>query len=111
MILTLEAFSSDLPEEFYSEEFCEMSPLDYQSPDILDNMTKDEFDRIHPRRITRYLHGSFVMFHKDSIYNHFVSKYKGEHDKIGLQKFNEIICEFAEKYKGKNMMTIQNELP
>lgn len=107
----LEAFSSDLPEEFYSEEFCEMSPLDYQSPDILDNMTKDEFDRIHPRRITRYLHGSFVMFHKDSIYNHFVSKYKGEHDKIGLQKFNEIICEFAEKYKGKNMMTIQNELP
>ena len=39
------------------------------------------------------------------------SKYKGEHDKIGLQKFNEIICEFAEKYKGKNMMTIQNELP
>ena len=38
-----------------------------------------------------------------------VSKYKGEHDKIGLQKFHEIICEFAEKHKGKNMMTLQNE--
>lgn len=105
----MEAVMPDHPIEFYSEELCEMSPLDYQSLDVLDNMTKDEFDRIHPRHIIRYLHGSFVMFHKDSIYNHYISKYKGEHDKIGLQKFHEIICEFAEKHKGKNMITLQNE--
>lgn len=105
----MEAVMPDHPIEFYSEELCEMSPLDYQSLDVLDNMTKDEFDRIHPRHIIRYLHGSFVMFHKDSIYNHYISKYKGEHDKIGLQKFHEIICEFVEKHKGKNMITLQNE--
>lgn len=105
----MEAITSDLPVDFYSEELCEISPLDYQSLDILNNMTKDVFDRIHPRHIIRYLHGSFVMFHKDSIYNHYISKYKGEHDKMGLQKFREIICELAEKHKGKNMMTLQNE--
>ena len=69
----MEAVMPDHPIEFYSEELCEMSPLDYQSLDVLDNMTKDEFDRIHPRHIIRYLHGSFVMFHKDSIYNHYIS--------------------------------------
>lgn len=46
------------------------------------------------------------MFHKDSIYNHFISQYKGEHDKLGLQKFRDIISQLADKYKGENMMTL-----
>lgn len=83
-----------------------MKPLDYHPLELLDNMSKEEYDKIHPRHITRYLHGSFVMFHKDSIYNHFVSQYKGEHDKIGLQEFRVKISKLANKYKGENMMTI-----
>ena len=35
----MEAVMPDHPIEFYSEELCEMSPLDYQSLDVLDNMT------------------------------------------------------------------------
>lgn len=103
---SLKAITSNYPESYYSEEFCEMKPLDYHPLELLDNMSKEEYDKIHPRHITRYLHGSFVMFHKDSIYNHFVSQYKGEHDKIGLQEFRVKISKLANKYKGENMMTI-----
>lgn len=72
-------------------------------------MSKEEFDRIHPRHITRYFRGSFVMFHKGSIYNHFISKYKGEHEKLGLQEFRTKISKLAQKYKGENMITIEEK--
>ncbi|WP_183200451.1 hypothetical protein [Bacteroides pyogenes] len=97
----LEAITPNYPEEYCSEEFCEMSPLNYQPPELLDYLSKDEMDRIHPRHITRYFRGSFVMFHKDSIYNHFISQYKGEHEKLGLQQFRTQISQLAYKYKGK----------
>lgn len=107
---TLEALTPDYPKDYYSEELCEMSPLDYRPLELLDNMSKEEYDRIHPRQITRYFRGSFVMFHKDSIYNHFISKYKGEHEKLGLQKFRTQISQLGNKYKGENMITIGEKL-
>lgn len=102
----LEPITPNYPKQYCSEEFCEISPLDYQPLELLDNMSKEEFDRIHPRHIIRYFRGSFVMFHKDSIYNHFISKYKGEHEKLGLQEFRTQISKLAQKYKGENMITI-----
>lgn len=106
----LSAITPNYPKELYSEEFCEMSPLDYQPLELLDNMSKEDYDKIHPRHITRYLRGSFVIFHKDSIYNHFISNYKGEHEKLGLQEFRKQISLLADKYKGENMITIGERL-
>ena len=103
---SLKAITSNYSEEYYSEEFCEIKPLDYQPLELFDNISKEEYEINHPRHIIRYLHGNFVMFHKDSIYNHFISQYKGEHDKLGLQKFRDIISQLADKYKGENMMTL-----
>ncbi|MCE9106371.1 hypothetical protein [Bacteroides pyogenes] len=91
----LEAITPNYPKDYCSEEFCEMSPLNYQPPELLDNLSKDEMDRIHPRHITRYFRGNFVIFHKDSIYNHFISQYKGGHEKLGLQQFRTQISQLA----------------
>ena len=106
----LNAITPNYPKEFYSEEFCEISPLNYQPLALLDNMSKEDIDKIHPRRITRYLRGSFAIFHKDSIYNHFVSEYNGEHEKLGIQEFCKRISLLAQKYKGETMITIRERL-
>lgn len=106
----LKAFTPNYPKDLYSEEFCEISPLNYKPLSLLDNMSKEDFDKIHPRHITRYLRGSFVIFHKDSIYNHFVSKYKGEHEELGMQEFRKQISILATKYKGETMITIRERL-
>lgn len=106
----LENITPDYPKDYYSEEFCEMTALDYRPLELLNNMSKEEYDRIHPRHIIRYFRGSFVMFHKDSIYNHLISQYKGDHEKLGLQEFRTQISKLANKYKGENMITIEEKL-
>lgn len=106
----LNAITPNYPKDFYSEEFCEVSPLDYQPLSLLDNISQEDFDKIHPRHITRYLRGSFVTFHKDSIYNNYISKYNGEHEKLGMQEFRKQISILASKYKGETMITIREGL-
>ncbi len=105
----LQAITPDYPSEYYSEEFCEISPLNYQPLELFENLSKEELDSIQPRHITRYLHGSFVMFHKNSIYNNFISQYKGEHEKLGLQQFRVQISQLADTYRGENMITIEEK--
>ena len=86
----------------YSEEFYEISSAQYISLEEYDKMSKTDIDRIRPRHICRYLRGSFVFFHKDSIYNQRVSKYSGEHDKMSSNDFHDAIVKYAQMYhKGK----------
>lgn len=61
----------------YTEEVYDISHAQYISTQKFDNLSKADYDRIKPRYICRYLKGSFVFFHKDSIYNKSVSKYRG----------------------------------
>ena len=105
----LQAITPNYPSEYYSEEFCEISPLTYQPLELFENLSKEEIDSIRPRHITRFLHGSFVMFHKNSIYNNFISQYKGDHEKLGLQQFRVQISQLADKYRGENMITIEEK--
>ena len=82
----------------YSEEFYETSPAQYISLEEFENMPKSVIDAIKPRRVCRYLKGSFVFFHKDSIYNQRISKYKGEHDKMTSGDFHDTIVKFVQKF-------------
>ena len=82
----------------YSEEIYETSPAQYISLEEFENMPKTDIDRIKPRQICRYLKGSFVFFHKDSIYNKEVSKYGGEHDKMTSGDFHDAIVKYAQMY-------------
>lgn len=93
----LEPIDRELPKEMYSEEYCEKGPCNYHSLELFDNMTLEEREITHARHITRYLRGSFVMFHKNSIYNK-ISDYTGEHEKLGLEKFKAKIESLAIKY-------------
>lgn len=102
----LQPVTSNLPSDFIMEEVCEVAPLQYKLLEILDNMTKSDYDMIKPRHICRYLEGSFVFFHKDSLYNHFVSQYKGEHYKLGAEKFRYVIMHIAENNRGMNMENV-----
>lgn len=105
----LEAISGNLPEECFVEELYKTSLADYQSIEAVDGLTKEEYERLQPRRIVRYLHGSFVMFHKNSIYNQCISRYDGEHEKCGLENFRSQILHLANKYKGETMITIKEK--
>ena len=82
----------------YSEEVCEVSPAKYKTFEEYDKMSEADIDAIKPRHVCRYLKGSFVFFHKDSIYNQSVSKYKGEHDKMSSDKFHDAIVELSQKF-------------
>lgn len=82
----------------YSEEIYETSPAQYISLEEFENMPKTDIDRIKPRQICRYLKGSFVFFHKDSIYNKEVSKYGGEHDRMTSGDFHDAIVKYAQMY-------------
>ena len=53
----------------YAEEVYEISPAQYISLEEFENMSKADIDTLKPRHICRYLKGSFVFFHKDSVYN------------------------------------------
>lgn len=82
----------------YTEEVYEISPVQYISLEQFENMSKADIDSLKPRHICRYLKGSFVFFHKDSVYNKSVSKYKGEHDKMSSDVFHNTIVKYAKEY-------------
>lgn len=87
----------------YTEEVYEISPAQYISLEVFENMSKTDIDTLKPRHICRYLKGSFVFFHKDSVYNKSVSKYKGEHDKMSSDKFHDAIVRLAQITHGDNV--------
>lgn len=82
----------------YTEEVYEISPVQYISLEQFENMSKADIDSLKPRHICRYLKGSFIFFHKDSIYNKEVSKYGGEHDKMRSGDFHDAIVKYAQMY-------------
>lgn len=102
----LQSVDRSLPAGSVSEEYCEISPGNYEPLQMLDNMSKEEHDRIKPRHVTRYLRGSFVLFHKDSIYNQLVSQYRGEHSHYAPEDFRAAIEKLADKFKGETIATI-----
>lgn len=86
----------------YTEEVCEISPAQYISFEEFANMSKADIDTLKPRHVCRYLKGSFVFFHKDSVYNKSVSKYRGDHDKMSSGDFHDAIVQYAKMYhRGK----------
>lgn len=103
----LDAVTADLPSEYYAEELCEMASGEYYPLDVLKNMSRDDYDRIKPRRIVRYLRGSLVAFHKDSIYNNEVAKYEGEHSQYTATEFRQYIVSLADKFVGETMKSLR----
>lgn len=82
----------------YAEEVYEISPAQYISLEEFENMSKADIDALKPRHVCRYLKGSFVFFHKDSVYNKSVSKYRGEHDKMTIGDFHDTIVQYSKIY-------------
>lgn len=94
----------------YAEKVYEISPAQYIAFEEFENMPKADVDTFKSRYVCRYLKGSFVFFHKDSVYNKSGSKYSGEHDKMSSKVFHETIVEYAKMYhKGKNNNNILNK--
>ena len=93
------AMTPDYPKEYYSEAFTEFGFLDYQAPELMDQMSRQEINDRKARSIVRYLKGNFVIFMKSSIYNNFICKYRGDHEKDGPVRFNEKIKILASKFK------------
>lgn len=97
----LNAVTPDFPIEFYAEELCEMPPLEYHPLEAMENMSQQDYVRLRPRHIVRFLKGSLVVFHKNSIYNRKVAKYQGEHSKYTVSDFRQYIVQLADEYMVK----------
>ena len=52
----------------YAEKVYEISPAQYIAFEEFENMPKADVDTFKSRYVCRYLKGSFVFFHKDSVY-------------------------------------------
>lgn len=105
----LQAIDGKLPVGCLSEEYCEISPGKYESLDVLANMSKEDHDRLKPRHVIRYLNGSFVLFHKDSIYNHLISQYRGEHNGFMPNDFRNAIEMLANKFMGETIKSLMEK--
>ena len=105
----MNAISQDLSPTCCWEEFCEVAPKDYQPLELFEQMSSEDLRKIKPRHIVRYLRGSMVAFHKDSIYNGIISKYKGEHSKYTADGFRELIASLATKYSGETMKSLREK--
>ena len=68
-----------------------------------DNLSKEEVEKYNARHISRFLKGSMVIFHKNSLYNLLISNYKGEHDIVGAEQFRGLITDYCLKLKGKTI--------
>ena len=69
---------------------------------------RTEVEKLKARRVSRFLKGSMVIFHKDSFYNQLVSRYRGEHDKMPADEFKRQISVLSQKMKGKTITDIRN---
>lgn len=105
----MNAISQDLSPTCCSEELCEVAPKEYHPLELFNEMPLNDFRRIKPRHIVRYLKGSMVAFHKDSIYNGMISKYKGEHSNYTADGFRQLIASLATKYSGETMKSLREK--
>lgn len=76
--------------------------------EVISLIKYDELDRTEIKiqkahRVSKYLKGSMVIFHKDSFYNQLISKYQGEHDKMPAEEFKRQIGILSKKLKGRTM--------
>jgi serine/threonine-protein kinase len=103
----LNCISKDYKTDEYLEEFGQLRSNQGVVTNIsvqeYDEMSSEEKRRTNARHIGRYLHGSFVIFHKDSIYNNLISKYEGEHDRVSAEQFRGLILSLSQKLAGKTM--------
>lgn len=98
----------DVDAEDYSEEVCELSPLNYVDSY---HWEQNEYDgeKLPPtaRPLVRYFKGSLVIFKKSSIYNNNPSTYDARHNKMSAAEFRQYIadaCKYvsSEIEKGEN---------
>ena len=73
-----------------------------------DELDSEQVKKLNAHRMSRYLKGSMVIFHKDSFYNQLVSQYRGEHDKMPPEEFKRQIGVLSQKMKGKTIADIRN---
>ena len=105
----MDALTQALSPTFFCEEFCEVAPKEYHPLELFNEMPLNDLRRIKPRHIVRYLKGSMVAFHKDSIYNGIISKYKGEHSKFTADGFRQFIANLATKFSGETMKSLREK--
>ena len=105
----MDAITQVLSPTCFCEEFCEVAPRDYHPLELFNEMPLNDLRRIKPRHIVRYLKGSMVAFHKDSIYNGMISKYKGEHSKFSADGFRQFIANLAIKFSGETMKSLREK--
>ena len=103
----LEPHSENLRNDAYFEELAELSPLDYRSLSEISKIQQDK-PGMSWRHIVRYLHGTFLFFHKDSIYNQLICQYDGGHERYGFTDFRLFIEELAKKFKGATMEKLRS---
>lgn len=103
----LEPHSENLHNDAYFEELAELSPLDYRSLSEISKIQQDK-PGMSWRHIVRYLHGTFLFFHKDSIYNQLICQYDGGHERYGFTDFRLFIEELAKKFKGATMEKLRS---
>ena len=91
----------------YMEEYGEVTRADGTIEAIhlrkYDDLDENEIARLKARHVVRYLKGSLLVFHKNSLYNQLVSKYRGEHEKMSAEEFKRQITVLSQKFKGKTV--------
>lgn len=91
----------------YMEEYGEITRADGTIEAIplrkYDDLDENEIAQLKARHVVRYLKGSLVIFHKNSLYNQLVSQYRGEHEKLPAEEFKRQITVLSQKFKGKTV--------
>ena len=108
-----DVISEDFRTDSYMEEFGELTEGDGNIRLIpipeLDEMSREESEKYKARHIARFLKGSMVVFHKNSLYNMLITQYKGEHDKVQADEFREHIMSCSQKLKGKTIADFRKQ--
>ena len=91
----------------YMEEYGEITRADGTIEAIplrkYDDLDENEIAQLKARHVVRYLKGSLVIFHKNSLYNQLVSQYRGEHEKLPAEEFKRQITVLSQTFKGKTV--------
>lgn len=91
----------------YMEEYGEITRADGSIAAIsirkYDELDENEIAQLKAKHVVRYLKGSLVVFHKNSLYNHLVSQYRGEHDKLTAEEFKKQITVLSHRFRGKTI--------
>ena len=105
--------SEDFQTDDYMEEFGELTEENGNCKLIqlheFDNLSKEEVEKYNARHISRFLKGSMVIFHKNSLYNLLISNYKREHDIVGAEQFRKLITDYSLKLQGKTIADFRKQ--